>query len=131
VKFSVALVNPFHAMVDRAAEHEWLDNVGRNSVYAFMRGVASEKSGRIYAKRNRASAPGEYPARQTGLLLSTTNYEIAGDTLTIGSSAPYASYLQNGTSRMAARKLFNEALTEGMANATVPRAIAKWASGAA
>jgi HK97 gp10 family phage protein len=66
------------------------------------------KSGREYPRRRRASAPGEPPARQTGTLqASITEPQVrkSGNAI-VGEmriTAPYAVFLERGTSRMAPR----------------------------
>lgn len=51
------------------------------------------------------SAPGDFPAKQTGWLRSSMAYEIDRENLTakVGTAVNYGRYLEMGTSRMAAR----------------------------
>jgi phage gpG-like protein len=67
------------------------------------------KSGRVYGKRgHRASAPGEYPASDTGRLASSVTMILPAAvapkvTAVVGTDVMYGKYLEFGTSRMAAR----------------------------
>lgn len=87
-----------------------VSNALRNAELEVLKG---QRSGRIYRKphsraKYQASAPGEPPARRTGALRLnwTMGQESKGEnqvTAYIESNTPYAGYLENGTSRMAAR----------------------------
>ncbi len=75
------------------------------AVTEILRGA---KSGQIYSrggKSHQASAAGEYPASDTGNLASNINVQIQTGGLSgiVESKANYSSYLEFGTSRMAAR----------------------------
>lgn len=67
------------------------------------------KSGRVYGKRgHRASAPGEYPATDTGRLASSVTMVLPAVaapriTATVGTDVIYGRHLEFGTSNMAAR----------------------------
>jgi HK97 gp10 family phage protein len=65
------------------------------------------KTGRVYVRRgieHQASAGGEAPATDTGTLVSSIVYRKTGPIeAEIESRLPYASYLEFGTQRMAAR----------------------------
>lgn len=66
------------------------------------------KTGRIYrlsgGQRHQASAPGEPPATRTGRLARSVDYRVHGwHTMTVGQEAPYASFLELGTRRIAPR----------------------------
>lgn len=74
-------------------------------------GIQSGGGGRVYAKSNptrthRASAPGAYPATDTGRLVSSvrmilpTASSMSGE---VGTAVNYGAWLEFGTSRMAAR----------------------------
>lgn len=70
-----------------------------------IRGGAA--SGRIYKRGKRgthqASAPGEYPASDTGRLMGSIMSDIAPTVATVGTNIVYGQYLEFGTSKMAAR----------------------------
>ena len=77
------------------------------------------KSGGIYEKYNprrthRASAAGEPPATDTGYLVSNifTNIDTDGLGASVESRAAYSSFLEFGTSKMAARPFLQPALEE-------------------
>lgn len=72
----------------------------------------SMKTGIVYIRKDRlgrrrrhqASAAGESPANRTGLYRRSVGFIVQGSTqLVFGDSAPYAGFLETGTSRMAAR----------------------------
>ena len=77
------------------------------------------KSGVVYEKYNprrthRASAAGEPPATDTGYLVSNifTNIDTDGLGASVESRAGYSSFLEFGTSKMAARPFMQPALEE-------------------
>ncbi len=64
-------------------------------------------SGRIYiigGKKHQASAAGEMPAKITGSLAASVGYKVGNKELVIGEGSPYAGFLEDGTSKMEARK---------------------------
>lgn len=62
------------------------------------------KTGRMYGK-HQASAPGEAPATDTGRLVKSITWQTLRQGLAadVGSPLPYAVFLEEGTSKMAAR----------------------------
>lgn len=73
--------------------------------------------GRTYrrgrGRYHRASAPGEYPATDTGRLVGSVNYQMYGPREgALFSDLEYARYLREGTANMAARRMLGDALTE-------------------
>jgi len=77
-----------------------------------VRGIqGGPNSGRVYQKYNprrthQASAPGQYPASDTGRLASNVIFDLPrGNRLrsTVGTNILYGEWLEFGTSRMAAR----------------------------
>lgn len=97
-------------------------NAIRNAELEVLKG---QRSGRVYRKPHRkatytASAPGEPPARRTGNLRMHWNGQVKSEGATNGgvsivaeleSQEQYAGYLENGTSKMAARP-FTEKIKE-------------------
>ncbi|MCM1245499.1 MAG: hypothetical protein NC293_07640 [Roseburia sp.] len=89
-------------------------NVLRNAELEVLKG---QRSGKMYRKPHnkamyRASAPGEAPARRTGVLRLGWNGRVKRNAAfgrstsiiaELESTAPYAGYLDNGTSKMAPR----------------------------
>ena len=75
------------------------------AVTEILRGA---KSGRVYMRgsvSHQASAAGEYPASDTGNLAANINGQVAPNGLSgvVESKANYSSFLEFGTSKMAAR----------------------------
>lgn len=97
-------------------------NAIRNAELEVLKG---QRSGRVYRKpyskaTYTASAPGEPPARRTGNLRMHWNGQVKSENSSGGgvsiiaeleSQEPYASYLENGTSKMSARP-FTEKIKE-------------------
>jgi len=56
-----------------------------------------KKTGRMYGK-HQASAPGEAPANRTGRLANSGDYQVRNwQEMTVGETAEYAGYLEEGT----------------------------------
>jgi len=71
-----------------------------NAVTGIRGGAAT---GRVYKRggvSHRASAPGEYPASDTGRLMLSVASEIAPFEARVGTNVPYGQYLEFGTTRM-------------------------------
>lgn len=83
--------------------------------------VQGPHSGRTYPGMNQSSAPGEYPANQSGQLLGSIGYEVSGRELRFGSEGAtnrgfdYAVGLHEGTSKMAPRPYLTKAYEENAA----------------
>src|SRR5262245_29438183 len=94
----------FHAFKDKAVIRRWLKTVADASEKAFknMKGYPP------------ASSPGEYPAIRTGNLRGSISTVVTDDSMTIGSNMYYSWFLRKGTTRMARRKMSDNALQEGM-----------------
>lgn len=120
----------------RAAVKEQVTNINRKVVSRGVRAVNAirnaelevlkgQRSGRVYRKpytkaTYTASAPGEPPARRTGNLRMHWNGQVKSENSSGGgiaviaeleSQESYAGYLENGTSKMAARP-FTEKIKE-------------------
>lgn len=93
---------------------QWLAetaNKARNILNIGMRD--GPQTGRVYVRgniRHRASAPGQWPAVDTGQLRIRTKIRVSQTDAELGSNLSYAKWLQNGTRRMKPRKLFSEAM---------------------
>ena len=72
------------------------------------------KTGRIYRygrRRHQASAPGEYPANRSGVLRRSLGFKVTSFRfMEFGAKAPYAGYLENGTSRMESRTFLEKSV---------------------
>lgn len=90
--------------------------------------LEKNKRGRTYIRRDRAgrrrrhiaSAPGQTPANRTGNYRKNADYKLRGSKqLEFGilEGAPYATFLENGTSRMAARPGLGNSVKENQRNA--------------
>ena len=80
------------------------------------------KSGRTYRRGNvshQASAPGQYPATDTGRLASSVQFELPSPgsmTAVVGTNIMYGPMLEFGTSRMAARPWLMPSFTQAKIN---------------
>ncbi|MEZ5421850.1 MAG: HK97 gp10 family phage protein [Pyrinomonadaceae bacterium] len=76
--------------------------------------MAEPKSGKTYGKHT-ASAPGESPAVDSGNLTGSISIIRASSLeAKIGTPVEYALYLEHGTSRMAARPLWEKTARESL-----------------
>jgi HK97 gp10 family phage protein len=87
-------------------------------------------TGHVYGKHV-ASAPGEAPATDTGMLASSIGHDVSDDGMTveIGSALDYATDLEYGTKNMEARPFLEPALDKN--RAAILARIQKGAGGAA
>jgi phage gpG-like protein len=113
INLSFKFWGPFHANKDPDAVRQWLDHIGKASVDAFRNGMVKNNP----PPYNNSSAPGEWPANRTGDLKGSIRHEVNGNVLTVGTGEIYAVYLRYGTTRMARRKMSDDALREGMKSA--------------
>lgn len=97
----------------RIALADALHLVGRALVKRVQDGMRSGgKSGRVY-KGHQASAPGEYSAIQSGDLIGSINYRVAGATfISFFATSGHAGYQEYGTRKMAARPNLKKAIDE-------------------
>jgi len=117
------------AKIDDAIIAEWIDdrlNDGRNVfVTSASRGGGG---GRVYGK-HRASAPGEYPATDSGRLANSVDSEMTGPRSgALFSAVEYAGFLTSGTSKMAPRKMLADALHEALSQRPASDELAKAAT---
>jgi len=108
---------PLRALVDKAQQRSYLENIGSTAEIAFRDGVNGQHTGRVYRRKGRshqASSPGEYPAADSGAHRATISYKVTSRQVVIGSGRSYAIYLREGTSKMARRKMSDDALKEAM-----------------
>ena len=97
--------SPFRARKKPEAIRRWLREVANKSEAAFKGGMGRGPA---------PSAPGAWPNVQTGRLRGSIRSEVTANSMTIGSNTPYSGYLRTGTSKMARRKMSDNALKEGM-----------------
>lgn len=112
----------FYAYRDYGVDQAYLRRIGASAKKVFIDGIRSPKTGRVYRRRgrsHRASAPGEYPARDSGRHIATVDYKVSGSEVTVGSGQEYAAYLRNGTYKMARRLMSDTALNRAIENDTV------------
>jgi hypothetical protein len=100
----------------RAPKHGRLYGITRKKLKQLRRFKAGKRKSRP-SKVHRASAAGEAPAINTGRLRQSVGHVVTDDangvTVTVGTSIkepPYPSYLETGTSKMAARPAWVPAL---------------------
>lgn len=120
------------ARLDEARIHSWLSQVASEGEAAFRAGLEGGHSGRIYRRRggrvHQASAPGEYPANDSGGLIASLRSESSNREAKIGTNQYYSHYLRSGTSKMARRKMSDDALREGIDRAApAARGFVSWA----
>ena len=96
---------PFYARKDPATVRRWLHGVGDAATAAFTGGMGSYPP---------ASTPGQYPSVRTGRLKASVAAVVTNDEVTVGSNMFYSIFLRTGTSKMARRKMSDNALEEGM-----------------
>lgn len=110
----------FHAQKDNAAIHSWLQRVAEASKAAFEGGMGHYPP---------ASSAGAWPNTRSGGLKGSIRTEVTSDSMTIGTGMPYSGFLRHGTSKMARRKMSDNALEEGMRSAGRLGHWVKWVRG--
>src|SRR5579864_439148 len=108
----------FRANSDKNLVQNWLRRIGKASEEAFRNGMSGN-----YPP---ASAPGAWPHNRTGDLKKSIRSEVSGDVLTVGTQQVYSVYLRYGTSRMARRKMSDNALQEGIQNVSFMGRWVEW-----
>jgi hypothetical protein len=95
----------FRARKDNAEIRSWLHRVAHAAETAFKGGMGNYPP---------ASAPGAWPNIRTGNLKGSIRTEVTNVSMTIGSNMRYSKFLREGTSRMARRKMSDDALKAGV-----------------
>lgn len=116
ITFSFTGWHKFRAKKKPEVLRKWLSNVRDQAQRVFTAGMLGAHSGQIYYRRrgrHQASAPGEYPANDTGALLASMRSKVTATEVTIGTDVFYAKFLRQGTGQMARRKMSDNALHEG------------------
>lgn len=109
----------FHAFRDIRATAAFLLDTAAEAERIFRRGISSTKTGRVYRRSggrlHQASKAGDWPARDSGELYQSISSRVTGITrMEIGTTKAYSIYLREGTSRMARRKMSDDALREAL-----------------
>lgn len=120
ISFSFKGWRQFSAKKKPQVIRSWLKRVGDEAQRVFTKGMMGRHSGQIYYRRrgtHQASAPGEFPANDTGNLLASLRQNITATEATIGTNVFYAKFLREGTRKMARRKMSDNAMQEGAAKA--------------
>lgn len=90
-----------------------LEMAGQVLVRQSLLGSANGKSGKQYRNLpNRSSAPGEYPANQSGAHLNSVDYTVEPWRMTHGAGAGHSGFLEDGTSKMAPRPTLGNAFRD-------------------
>jgi hypothetical protein len=121
----------FLAVKDPFAVRIYLFHVADESMKGFKRGMLGKHTGRVYQRKgytHRASAVGEYPARDSGALFASMDTDVNANKATIGTNMHYSKHLAYGTSKMSNRKMSIDALKEGRAQAPKLGRFVKWKS---
>jgi len=118
----------FSSFIDRRKLRNWMAKVGSEAEKTFRDGMLGGHSGVQYPNLpNRSSSPSEFPASQSGNLLSTLRVEIDTQKVVIGTSAEYSYWLRRGSGRMARRRMSDDALLAGARKAKAnSRRWARW-----
>lgn len=86
----------------------------------FLAGIDGKHSGRIAYRRGGGrftrSAPGEYPARDSGDLRASVDSIFTSRSATVGSNVAYSIFLREGTTRMERRRMSDTALMTAAEN---------------
>lgn len=88
------------------ARKEILDKTKKTGrIYHYMDVKRLKRGGiKMFSRAHRASAPGEFPANLSGALQKSIKWTVVSyKEIDFGATAPYAGYLENGTSRMLPR----------------------------
>lgn len=105
--------------IDDDAISSWIEARLNDARNLFVQRVSrGGGGGRVYGRReHRASAPGEYPATDSGRLVNSVHYEMRGPREgALFSDVEYAAYLTEGTFKMAPRLMLADALEEVLNN---------------
>lgn len=120
-KLAAALVTAGHSVGAQLAGHlqrklNASARVGTPQSERARKAAAKKRRRRVARAIFAPSAPGEAPRKRTGTLQKSVAAEVertpAGVTVRVGSSVPYARFLEYGTRRMAARPWLRPGLSE-------------------
>lgn len=103
----------FEVIQDPLVMKKYFSKVGRDALRIFQKGLAGSHSGRRYGSHV-ASAPGEYPASDSGGLAGSASMRADENSVELMADVPYAVFLRYGTRKMARRKMLDTALEEAL-----------------
>ena len=120
ITISQNLSNPIGAGIDDAVIGEWIEQRLNDARNTFIQHMSGGGGGQSYRRgkqgHHQASAPGDYPATDSGRLANSVDYQVTGPREgKLFSDIEYAAYLTDGTSKIAPRKMLVDALDEVMA----------------
>lgn len=105
----------FRAYRNRGVTTRFLSAAAHESEDVFRIEMAKAKSGIHWpGLPRRSSRPGEYPANQRGALRDSISSDSSATEMTVGSNVPHSIFLREGTSKMARRKMSDNAMQEAV-----------------
>ena len=127
IKFSLKNLKSFNKRLEKRLKRDAMTQIKRKvtrgvmlvrntAVEEIQRGTKTGETYELYSPRrtHTSSAPGEYPATDTGFLVSqiSTDVHTKGNSVVgqIISSAPYSKHLEFGTTKMSARPFMQPSL---------------------
>ena len=127
IKFSLKNLKSFNKRLEKRLKRDAMTQIKRNvtrgvmlvrntAVEEIQRGTKTGETYELYSPRrtHTSSAPGEFPATDTGFLVSqiSTDVHTKGNSVVgqIISSAPYSKHLEFGTTKMSARPFMQPSL---------------------
>ena len=127
IKFSLKNLKSFNKRLEKRLKRDAITQIKRNvtrgvmlvrntAVEEIQRGTKTGETYELYSPRrtHTSSAPGEFPATDTGFLVSqiSTDVHTKGNSVVgqIISSAPYSKHLEFGTTKMSARPFMQPSL---------------------
>ena len=131
VKIDPGSADDLRAVVDDDALERWLKEIVLEAQNICVREMHKGGKGRVYIRRgkaHRASAPGDYPAVDTGRLSASTRIAVKYPRGEIGSNVPYAKFML-GTKYIAPRRLYADALHESLKKKPAPDGYVGWVIG--
>ena len=106
----------FRALYDRAAVRAFVQDTADSTAETLEKGMRSgTKSGFHYrGYPNRSSAPGEYPAVQSGVLVKSIKQRVTNTEATVGTTDIVGFWMREGTTNMAPRRMSDAAMKEAL-----------------
>lgn len=125
----------FRAYRDRTATHDFLADAARTTKKRIVDGIKNppktgvwrmkRKGGGPHRASSGRSAKEEYPANDTGALARSARQRIGATEMQVGTTIFYGKFLADGTRRMRARKMTEEAYKDVIP--AVRRRMKRWA----